>query len=178
MICINVMITILLLIIKNDNNINKSDGVMRQSGIEEYKGKELAFSNSEELVSCIKNTNFKASKLMTYIQIYVQESLPKIYNDLIIIENTDLNKYLIENKEFLISSFGVNNISDLQKMREKLKNTNLNLNEFSKVTFIGDSGVSDKKNFSIKINILYESDSELEIYMNSDINYNVKFEII
>lgn len=178
MICINIIITILLLIIQSSRNTNIDYRIMSPTGVAQYESQELGFTNSKELVSCIKNTNFKASKLMQYAQVYVQESLPKIYNELIISRNVDLNKYFTENKEFLSNVFKINTVDELGRFKKKLEDTRLNFNNYSKANFVENSGISDKRNFSIKIKVFYENDSEINLAMKSNIDYDVKFEIL
>lgn len=151
---------------------------MQQFGIQNYESKELGFTNSKEIISCVNNTNFKTSKLMMYVQKYVQESLPKIYNELVLDKNADVNQYYINNKEFLSDKLNINNLQELQDLKKSMQNLKINFNTYSKVDFIGNSGQSDKRNFSIKMNVFYENDSSIKLHMQSDINYKVKFKIL
>lgn len=151
---------------------------MQQFGIQNYESKELGFTNSKEIISCVNNTNFKTSKLMMYVQKYIQESLPKIYNELVLDKNADVNQYYINNKEFLLDKLNINNLQELQDLKNSMQNLRINFNTYSKVDFIGNSGQSDKRNFSIKMNVFYENDSRIKLHMQSDINYKVKFKIL
>lgn len=151
---------------------------MQQFGIQNYESEELGFTNSKEIISCVNNTNFKTSKLMMYVQKYIQESLPKIYNELVLDKNADVNQYYINNKEFLSDKLNINNLQELQELKNSMQNLKINFNTYSKVDFIGNSGQSDKRNFSIKMNVFYENDSSIKLHMQSDINYKVKFKIL
>lgn len=151
---------------------------MQQPGMQEFESKELGFTNSKEIISCIKNTNFKSSKLMMFVQKYIQESLPKIYNELVLDKNVDVNQYYIDNKEFLSDKLNINNLEELQSLKKSLQNLKIDFNNYSKVDFIENSGQSDKRNFSIKMEVFYGDNSSMKLQMQSDINYNVKFKIL
>lgn len=151
---------------------------MQQPGMQEFESKELGFTNSKEIISCIKNTNFKSSKLMMFVQKYIQESLPKIYNELVLDKNVDVNQYYIDNKEFLSDKLNINNLEELQSLKKSLQNLKIDFNNYSKVDFIENSGQSDKRNFSIKMKVFYGDNSSMKLQMQSDINYNVKFKIL
>lgn len=151
---------------------------MQLPAMNEYESNELGFINSEEILSCVNNTNFKSSKLMMFVQEYVQESLPKIYNELVLNKNIDINRYYIDNKEFLSKKLNINKLEELQKLKESLQKLKIDFNTYSKASFIEDSGQSDKRNLSIKMQVFYENNSSMKLYMKSDINYNVEFKIL
>ncbi|HBC84788.1 MAG TPA: hypothetical protein DCZ30_05145 [Clostridiales bacterium] len=113
-----------------------------------------------------------------YVQKYIQESLPKIYNELVLNKNADVNQYYIDNKEFLLDKLNINNLEELQSLKKSLQNLKIDFNNYSKVDFIENSGQSDKRNFSIKMKVFYGDNSSMNLKMQSDINYNVKFKIL
>lgn len=160
------------------NSHHESGTVMQLSATKEYESKELGFTNSKEILSCVNNTNFKTSKLMMFVQKYIQESLTKIYNELVLDENGDVSQYYADNKDFLSDEFNINNLEELQNFKKSLQNLKIDFNTYSKVDFIEDSGQSDKRNFSIKMQVFYENGSSIKLHMQSDINYNVKFKIL
>lgn len=108
--------------------------------------------------------DISSSKVLSYTQEYITKFLPEIYNE--INANTVFNdEYFKENSSTINKYSNIKELSDFTKLVEKMKESNINFNNYESVEFVNSS--SNNNSVTIRCSIYYEGvDKDIELVLN------------
>lgn len=182
--CILVLnIILMIFLIFQNNNIlftgNKYEIMSFTSG----KSSEdvFGFENAKVLLGVsLKSDNISTGEISKKIEIFATKALPFINQYLSDENSSNMEKIYKDNTELLLNYSGIEKVEELTQMCNKLKNTECNLNEISKASYVSDS--LDYNNNILKINVkLIDKNQKyitIRIVYNPENNVKYKFEIL
>lgn len=171
--CLIVLIVIIIVIViiviirqsinkKVVNETAQTDEQLVQESVEEYSKEKVFPRGIAELMGKYEGQNNK-NDLYESLDNLVNEYLPKLFEDINGLDNSQLSSYFNNNKEEITENLGINQEDDFNKLAIYLQNNNYGKNKFEYCEIDSDSyrTAGGNRYLSFIINFKYENQDNL-----------------